>query len=617
MACLTAAMAAFAVGNVPPALRANNIGYLDNDAVKAAVYLGDVDPQTLEFAVINADGENLGVDSVVTAPAWAPARFSARIYFSSLKNTGKITIVALDGTDTVARVNSYIGNDAYARLHINELPLVYLRQQRCGYNPLHDANCHQHDGFMVLSDDGDTSHYDVTGGWHDASDYLQYLTTSANTVYQLLFAYRESPAVWADNFDAAGRPGANGVADILDEARWGLEWMQRMNPRDSLFLNQIADDRDHLFVGAPQCDTTDYGYGPGAGRPVYPCAGHPYGLKGNLNRSRGLASSVGKFASSFALGAEVFAATDSAFATDLKRRATIAMDVAAAHPGACQTAPYVSPYFYEEDNWADDMELAAAALARITPTGADRLRLLAAAREYGRMEPVTPWMGADSARHYQWYPFINLGHYELARQTHSAEFERNMRSSLERLRIRGRDNAFMYGVPFIWCSNNLAVALVTQAMLYGELTGDSSYDPVMLAARDWLFGANPWGQTMMILPAAYGPSPADPHSAMTDMALPDAAYGQAAAAALPAPESGRDTLTGGLVDGPVYATIFNKLWGVHLRRPDTMAAYQGPLAVYHDDFSDYSTNEPTMDGTASLAFMLSRLACPSERHCAR
>ena len=30
-------------------------------------------------------------------------------------------------------------------------------------------------------------------------------------------------------------------------------------------------------------------------------------------------------------------------------------------------------------------------------------------------EPVTPWMGADTARHYQWYPFHNFGHYELVK----------------------------------------------------------------------------------------------------------------------------------------------------------------------------------------------------------
>ena len=71
---------------------------------------------------------------------------------------------------------------------------------------------------------------------------------------------------------------------------------------------------------------------------------------------------------------------------------------------------------------------------------------------------------------------------------------------------------------------------------------------------------------------------------------------------------GLEYLAGGLVDGPVYRTIFSALQGVHLRHDDAFADHQQGRAVYHDDFSDYSTNEPTMDGTASLTYLLGRLA---------
>jgi hypothetical protein len=56
---------------------------------------------------------------------------------------------------------------------------------------------------------------------------------------------------------------------------------------------------------------------------------------------------------------------------------------------------------------------------------------------------------------------------------------------------------------------------------------------------------------------------------------------------------------GGLVDGAVGEAIFRSLKGVTIREPDPLAAFQDPRAVYHDDVGDYSTNEPTMDGTAS------------------
>ena len=72
-------------------------------------------------------------------------------------------------------------------------------------------------------------------------------------------------------------------------------------------------------------------------------------------------------------------------------------------------------------------------------------------------------------------------------------------------------------------------------------------------------------------------------------------------------------ITGGLVDGPVYTTIFKSLRGVHLRNADKYAQFQSPTCVYHDDYSDYSTNEPTMDGTAATTFMFSRLASPKNQ----
>ncbi|MGE5498233.1 MAG: polysaccharide deacetylase family protein, partial [Syntrophothermus sp.] len=64
---------------------------------------------------------------------------------------------------------------------------------------------------------------------------------------------------------------------------------------------------------------------------------------------------------------------------------------------------------------------------------------------------------------------------------------------------------------------------------------------------------------------------------------------------------------GGLIDGPVYSTIFGMLKGLTLTKPDEYEEFQPGRIVYHDDWGDYATNEPTMDGTASLAYFLSGL----------
>jgi hypothetical protein len=61
---------------------------------------------------------------------------------------------------------------------------------------------------------------------------------------------------------------------------------------------------------------------------------------------------------------------------------------------------------------------------------------------------------------------------------------------------------------------------------------------------------------------------------------------------------------GGLVDGPVLGTIYRNLIGLELTAPDEFAPFQNRYVVYHDDIGDYSTNEPTMDGTADAIYMM-------------
>ena len=107
------------------------------------------------------------------------------------------------------------------------------------------------------------------------------------------------------------------------------------------------------------------------------------------------------------------------------------------------------------------------------------------------------------------------------------------------------------------------------------------------ALTDWLFGCNPWGTSMICGLPAGGDYPLWPHSSLTYLL--------------------KKTTTGGLVDGPVYSSIYKGLIGIQLMDPDEYAAFQDGKAVYHDDMGDYSTNEPTMDGTASLSYLLSSL----------
>jgi hypothetical protein len=71
---------------------------------------------------------------------------------------------------------------------------------------------------------------------------------------------------------------------------------------------------------------------------------------------------------------------------------------------------------------------------------------------------------------------------------------------------------------------------------------------------------------------------------------------------------GVETQLGGMVDGPVYRSIFENLRGIRLFEDDEYGPFNTGFIVYHDDFGDYSTNEPIMDGTANLTYLLAALA---------
>ena len=66
-------------------------------------------------------------------------------------------------------------------------------------------------------------------------------------------------------------------------------------------------------------------------------------------------------------------------------------------------------------------------------------------------------------------------------------------------------------------------------------------------------------------------------------------------------------LTGGMLDGPVYRSIYGNLKGISLHSPDEYAPFNTGFIVYHDDVGDYSTNEPIMDGTANLTYLFAAM----------
>lgn len=127
---------------------------------------------------------------------------------------------------------------------------------------------------------------DLRGGWYDAGDYNQYTSWTAEYITSLLNSYLENPAVWTDDF---GIPeSGNGVPDVLDEVKWGLDWLSRMQNPDGSMLSILGRDS----ASPPSASKGPSFYGPAnssatiASAGAFAMAAQVYGSQDYANRAR-------------------------------------------------------------------------------------------------------------------------------------------------------------------------------------------------------------------------------------------------------------------------------------------------------------------------------------------
>lgn len=563
-------------------IRINQYGYLSKDAKSALIFSNRKIKENFKVESGTGDFVKVFKPEKVESATWGKFKYYYELDFTEIEEPG---VYFIQGQRTKAKSKKFQISAHTFKGTTSDL-LTFMRQQRCGYNPMLDRVCHQRDGRTFYGTIQDSSYVDVSGGWHDAGDQLKYLITGSYATAHMLMAYKLFPQPFEDLVNTLGQLVPNGIPDILDEARWGLDWIMKMHVSESQLIHQVADDRDHRGWKWPYEDNSDYGWGPNSYRPAYVANGKPQGLREFKSEATGLANLAGRSAAALALGAQAWKELDPAFSAKCLQKARQLYQLGKLNEGFQQGNSFGAPYRYGEITWADDMEWGASELFRLTGEN----QYLEEAKKYALMANTDNWLMQDSAAHYQYYPFINLGHFSLYDQVDD-EFKSRLagyyRSEIEIVIQRANTNPFGIGVPFIWCSNNLLTSFVTQILLYEKMTGDDQFHVQMLNHLDWLFGRNPWGTSMFTGMPRHGEYPEDVHTsiwALTKIMVP-----------------------GGLIDGPIYQTIHNNLKGLTLYQEDEFSHLQNSRIVYHDDIGDYSTNEPTMDGTAGAMIMMAAI----------
>ena len=209
-----------------PSININQAGYHTLD-IKTAIFR-DSSLDT-SFDVINIEtGESVFTGKVTGAVKTISARETVAYGdFSDVTEPGTYKIKAANSGESYEFV---IADEVYDGLFADAIKMFYL--QRCGSELegkyagdfAHDA-CHTQKAVVY----GTTETLDVSGGWHDAGDYGRYVVPGAKAAADLMLAYEDYSTLFNDNLEIP--ESENGIPDILDEVRYELEWMLKMQDK--------------------------------------------------------------------------------------------------------------------------------------------------------------------------------------------------------------------------------------------------------------------------------------------------------------------------------------------------------------------------------------------------
>tara|TARA_R110002050_G_scaffold55954_3_gene125793 strand:+ start:16499 stop:18772 length:2274 start_codon:yes stop_codon:yes gene_type:complete len=413
----------------------------------------------------------------------------------------------------------------------------------------------------------------VAGGWYDAGDFGKYVVNGGIATAQLLGVYER-----ALNFSGGASPAltdrlvripeaGNGVADILDEARWELDFLISMTVPEGQPYAGMAHHKVH-----------------GKGWPSGPLLPHRDREVRVLHRPSTAATL--NLAAAAAQGARLFARTNKAYAEWLLAAATRAYHAAEANPELY--APFTDGSFgggdYQDDDVSDEFYWAASELYLSTgdPTWLKRAK-------------ASPhWSGpVFYPDGFNWRAVAGLARIQLASvpSNLSKRDLKQIRSSVKDaadayLQVQKKEAfGFMYAPKngFGWGSNqSLIQNMIVVATAY-DITGDRRYLQAVRESMDYILGRNALGISYV---TGYGTTYSRNQYSYMFAASADPSY--------PPPPKG--ALAGGPNSGLADDYAIKKLKGC------------APQACYVDDSRSYSTNEIAINWNAPLTWIASFLA---------
>jgi endoglucanase len=614
-AVLLAGLASWASATAPAAgrvvLRVNQVGYVPS-GLKVAYVLSRRPLTHLAYTVTRSDGRVALTGRTNTSCGHWSARWPGclLIDFSRLKARGTYRILVGTSVSPPFRIAS--GSTIFGPLATSAVR--FLQAQRDGSDvipgPLGRRPAHLSDatarvytppvyrsGRLAGPLRPTGAIVDVAGGWFDAGDYLKFSGTASFTDALLLFTLREY---------GASLPNRGALAR---EARFGTDWLLKTwDPRNRVLYEQVGlgDGNDTSVLGdhdiwrLPQRDGTYRGKSLRfiVHRPVFAA---------NRPGSRVSPNLAGREAAAFALCAQVFGASDPAYAHRCLLAGQTLYDAAATRWRG-RLAASVPASYYPEGEWRDDMELAATELYLATLH--DRSPDLPHPDAFGYLKDASYWanayMSAKTAGQdsFNLYDVSALADHDLFRAmvasghttdlyTNASDVRGDLHDQLSlavQLARRGPLGLADPATPADTVAH--ALGYVAAAHLYEALGARAAYGGLAERQLSWVLGANPWGSSFVV-----GAGTLYPHCLAHQVAnLSGSLTGRA------------PVLAGAVVDGPTGAADRGPLGAPNgFRRCSAhvgaFRSFDGHGFRYLDDVRSSSTSEPS-DDLAALSLLV-------------
>jgi endoglucanase len=529
-----------------PVILLNQIGYR-NISEKVAFFR--LNALSLSFEVVDESGKVVYTGKL-SVPKADPASGDTVSFgdFSKLTANGTYRLRS-NGQESAPFV---IGENTYTDSFRDVVRFLYY--QRCGMELTRDlvgAFAHDacHTGLAMVYGTQETK--DVSGGWHDAGDYGRYVVPAAKTAADMLLAYEANPALFGDDFDIP--ESGNNIPDVLDETRYELEWLLKMQDEKTGGAYHKVTCANFPGVVMPEKETAP------------------------LILSPVSTAATGDFAAIMALASRVYRDVDIAFADVCLQAAEKAWKYLETHPGG--NGGFHNPNGIVTGEYGDETDMderywAACELYRLT--GKENYKSFADSVISSKVLSGLGWADVGT---YGNMAYLSLGDKATAssiKQVKAAVLQ-EAEALLDLSQSDGYRNTL--GMDYPWGSNMTVANHAMLLLLAAELAPEkaTAYRNEAWQHLHYLMGANPMGYCYItghgMLP------PAGPHHRLSQFT--------------------KQTVPGMLAGGPDA--------GLNDPFAKNVLKGQPPAKCYVDNDQSYSTNEVAIYWNSPLAYIMAQL----------